>query len=200
MKRLLAAFSLCLAAITAPNTAFSATPIFGQQEVSAGDMYEFVASRNPSFPIEIAYAYHTLGERYGIRGDIALCQGIIETGWFRFADGTAVTPDQYNFCGLGVTELGKKGNVFDSIEQGVTAQLQHLFAYACNESLPEGEELVDRRFKLVTRGSAPTWEDLGGRWAMRPTYGEDIMRIFRLMQSHAGIQPEPPMQDEITQE
>jgi len=188
MKKLLAAIILSLAA---PIGALSATPILGQQEISASDMYDFVASRNPSFPIEIAYAYHSLGERYGIRGDIALCQAILETGWFRFADGTAVTSDQYNFCGLGVTEIGEKGNVFNSLEQGVTAQMQHLFAYACSESLPEGEELVDIRFKLVSRGSAPTWEDLSGRWAMKQTYGEDIIRLFRQMQAHAEVNVTP---------
>ena len=128
--------------------------IVGEAKVSPEDMCEFVRQHNPDFPLEIAEAYYEIGSRYGIRGDVALCQAIIETGWFKFQDGTAVTPDQYNFCGLGVTRLGVKGNAFSSIQEGVTAQIQHLYAYATRKSLPDGEELVDARFTLVSRGCA----------------------------------------------
>jgi len=151
------------------------------------DMCEFVRQHNPDFSMEIAEAYYEIGSRYGIRGDVALCQAIIETGWFKFRDGTAVTPDQYNFCGLGVTRLGVKGNAFSSIQEGVTAQIQHLYAYATRSSLPDGEELVDARFKLVSRGCAPTWEGLSGRWAANKSYGKDILNLYSKMSSrYAG--------------
>lgn len=138
---------------------------------------------------------------------MALCQAIIETGWFKFRDGTAVTPDQYNFCGLGVTKLGVKGNAFNSIQEGVTAQIQHLYAYATRSSLPDGEELVDARFTLVSRGCAPTWEGLGGRWAARKSYGKDILHLYSKMSSrYAGGKkkksvknniPVKPVQEEV---
>ncbi len=73
--------------------------ILGEAMVLPEDMCEFVRQHNPDFSMEIAEAYYEIGSRYGIRGDVALCQAIIETGWFKFRDGTAVTPDQYNFCG-----------------------------------------------------------------------------------------------------
>lgn len=160
--------------------------IIGETLILPEDMCSFVQQHNPAFTIEIAEAYWDVAERYGIRGDVALCQAIIETGWFRFMDGTAVTPDQYNFCGLGVTRKGMKGNSFSSIEDGVTAQIQHLYAYATDWRLPEGETLVDGRFKLVSRGCAPTWHQLSGRWAASKTYGEDIMRLYRQMMMHSS--------------
>ncbi|MCM1337904.1 MAG: glucosaminidase domain-containing protein [Candidatus Amulumruptor caecigallinarius] len=160
--------------------------IVGETFVLPEDMCSFVQRHNPAFTLEIAEAYWDVAELYGIRGDVALCQAIIETGWFKFMDGTAVTPDQFNFCGLGVTAKGMKGNSFNSIIEGVTAQIQHLFAYATVRNIPEGETLVDGRFKLVSRGCAPTWQGLSGRWAASKTYGDDIMRLYRQMQMHSS--------------
>ncbi len=152
--------------------------IMGESVIDAGALRDFVARHNPEFDIAIAEAYITVGRRYGIRGDIALCQSILETGWFRFADGTCVTPDQHNYCGLGVVKLGSKGHSFDTIEQGVTAQMQHLYAYACSDPLPEGEKLLDPRFKLVSRGVAPTWAELSGRWAANDRYARSFLRLY----------------------
>lgn len=153
--------------------------IFGPSVVDAATLHAFVLASNPDFPIEIPMAYLHLGEIYGIRGDVAFCQAILETGWFRFEGGTAVTPDQHNYCGLGVTRLGVKGHSFDTIDDGVRAQLQHLYAYATTASLPEGEPMVDPRFRLVKRGCASTWHDLANRWAMNPLYGRRILDLYK---------------------
>lgn len=155
-----------------------AQPIMGTAEIDAEALSRFVARRNPDFDPAIARVYLAVGEKYGIRGDIALCQSILETGWFKFADGTAVTPDQHNYCGLGVTRRGQRGQSFDTVEDGVTAQIQHLYAYACADPIPDGETLLDPRFRLVTRGVAPTWADLSGRWAANDRYARSIMRLF----------------------
>ncbi len=185
MQRHLLTFILLIACGTVSLRASNS--ILGEAMVLPEDMCEFVRQHNPDFSMEIAEAYYEIGSRYGIRGDVALCQAIIETGWFKFRDGTAVTPDQYNFCGLGVTRLGVKGNAFSSIQEGVTAQIQHLYAYATRSSLPDGEELVDARFKLVSRGCAPTWEGLSGRWAANKSYGKDILNLYSKMSSrYAG--------------
>jgi len=157
------------------------TAIMGESEISADVMAAFVIERNPAFDPAIAHAFVEIGRRYGIRGDIALCQAILETGWFKFADGTAVKPEQHNYCGLGVTRRGLEGASFESVEQGVAAMMQHLYAYSCKRPLPENETLVDPRFKMVTRGSAPTWEALSNRWAANPNYGASILDIYRRM-------------------
>lgn len=157
------------------------TPIMGDCQVDVERMCAFVRRHNADFDCRIAQAYLDVGKRYGIRGDIAFCQAILETGWFKFAGGTAVKAEQHNYCGLGVTRLGLSGASFDTIEQGVTAQLQHLYAYATSHALPGGEEIVDPRFKMVARGSAPAWEDLNMRWAMNNRYAEQILQLYSQM-------------------
>lgn len=159
----------------------AATPILGTNVATVERMYQFVKSQNSSFDREIAEQFIAVSTRYGLRGDIALCQSIIETGWFKYTGGTAVTPDDHNYCGLGVTTLGQKGCQFSTVEEGVTAQVQHLYAYACTKAIPAGETLVDPRFKYVTRGIAPNWEDLSGRWAASTTYGSKIIAMYNDM-------------------
>lgn len=165
------------------GTAGAETPICGPHCVDVDRMYRFVSAHNPDFPYEVAEAFYEVGCLYGVRGDIALCQAILETGWFRFDNGTAVPPTAHNYCGMGVHRTGDKGCEFGSVREGVTAMIQHLFAYASREQLPDGEVLIDPRFRYVDRGSAQTWESLSGRWAMLPVYGKKILDIYRRMEN-----------------
>ena len=123
-----------------------------------------ILSKNPTFDIEIAKTFFNLAPRYQIDPLMAIAQSILETGWFKYGQ-SAVTPDQHNYCGLGVVTNGVKGASFNTIEDGVTAQLQHLFAYGCKTVLPSDEDILDPRFSLVTRGVATYWQQLAGRWA-----------------------------------
>lgn len=170
----------------------AATPILGTNVATVERMYQFVKSQNSSFDREIAEQFIAVSTIYGLRGDIALCQSIIETGWFKYTGGTAVTADDHNYCGLGVTTLGQKGCQFSTVKEGVTAQVQHLYAYACNKSLPAGETLVDPRYNYVTRGCAPNWEDLGsGKWASAAGYGEAIIEMYNDMMAF-NVQGDTP--------
>ena len=149
---------------------------------------KYIVANNASFDIEIAKAFFKLAPKYGIDPTMAISQSILETGWFKYA-GSAVKPEQHNYCGLGVTSTGVEGGKFDTIEDGVTAQLQHLYAYGCKATL--SETIIDPRFKYVTRGIAPYWEQLAGRWAVPgfdgtdaeaaikagTTYGQKILKI-----------------------
>lgn len=152
--------------------------IMGPTLIDPETMWLFVMQRNADFPIEIAQAFYDVGQRYGIRGDVALCQSILETGWFLYTGGTAVRPEQHNYCGLGVTRKGIRGHAFKDPREGVTAQIQHLYAYASTERLPKGEGMVDPRFTLVSRGVASTWHDLNGRWAANNHYGSRILKLY----------------------
>lgn len=172
--------------MTLAGVAAGQTPIRGLSSVDAETMTRFIARHNPDFDPRVATAFVSVGERYGIRGDIALCLAIIETGWFKFEGGTAVTPDQHNYCGMGVTRKGHRGCTFESPEAGVTALMQHLFAYCCTDPLPDGEEVLDPRYSLVTRGIAPCWEDLSGRWAMNPNYAANILQVYASLQRMAA--------------
>ena len=121
-----------------------------------------ILSNNSAFDVEIAKAFWKLAPKYHIDPMMAIAQSILETGWFKYA-GSAVKAEQHNYCGLGVTSNGVEGGKFDTIEDGVTAQLQHLFAYGSKDALDE--TIIDPRFKYVTRGIAPYWQQLAGRWA-----------------------------------
>lgn len=156
--------------------------IIGKSIASKTMMVNFVKKHNPDFDPEIAEAFLAKCKPYNIRGDVAFCQSIIETGWFKFTDGTAVKPEQHNYCGMGVTSLGVTGNSFSSIEVGVEAQMQHLYAYATTDDLPKGVFLYDPRFRFVTRGSAPRWVDLEGKWcAVGSDYGRKILDLWSEM-------------------
>lgn len=173
--------------------------IMGESVVSSDKMVAFVRSINPTAQDieEIAKSFIEVGKTYGIRGDTAFIQSIIETSWFKFDNGTAVTPDQHNYCGMGVTQKGMKGNSFETVNDGVTAQIQHLYAYANKLELPSGEILLDPRFKYVTRGIAPHWEDLSMRWAMNENYGNQILARYNDMVS---FEYTPPVIEEPVEE
>ena len=160
--------------------------IMGKSVISAEKMAAFVKEKNPKAQDidEIAKSFIEIGQKYGVRGDVAFAQSILETGWFTF-EGSAVTPDQYNYGGLGVTSRGVKGNEFASIQEGVTAQIQHLYAYASKGNIPEGEIIVDLRFKLVSpRGKAPYWKDLSGTWAADRNYGTKILSLYEQLKNY----------------
>ena len=121
---------------------------------------------NPKFDINIAYAFFKIAPKYGIDPMMAISQSILETGWFKFnSPGEIVTEDQHNYGAMGVTDTGVKGDIYATIEDGVIAQMQHLWAYATKESLPKDEIILDKRFSLVSKGCAPYWQQLAGRWA-----------------------------------
>ena len=115
---------------------------------------------------------------------------------FGFA-GSAVTLDQNNFCGMGVTANGLKGNSFDTPQLGIRAQVQHLKAYASTEPLKN--ECIDPRFKYVVRGCAEMVEWLGQQenpqgkgWATGAGYGEKIVTILNaILATTGGAAPAP---------
>lgn len=149
------------------------------------------------FPENIAYQYYTIGQKYNIRGDVALAQALLETGYFQY--GNEVKPWQNNYCGLGAVghttteeeyanslltnidhsrawlQVGIHGWIYDSVATGVEAHIQHLYSYATTDSLPSGCTLVDGRFNHGNRGVASVITDLNGKWAVPGNgYGENI--------------------------
>ncbi|QDP41169.1 N-acetylmuramoyl-L-alanine amidase [Radiobacillus deserti] len=153
--------------------------ILGQTFLSPVQMNEYVKTINPQ-AIEIAQYYHALGTYYGIRGDIAFAQAMHETDFLRFTG--IVHSSQNNFCGLGATGPDNPGASFATPEEGVLAHIQHLYAYASTNSLPGKYDLVDPRFDLVQRGSASTWTELNGKWAVPGTnYGQSILDLYGRM-------------------
>jgi N-acetylmuramoyl-L-alanine amidase len=153
--------------------------ILGKTYLSPEHMNLFVKNINPD-ALELGIYYLMFGEYYGIRGDIAFAQAMHETDYLRFTG--VVQPEQNNFCGLGATGPENTGASFKTPREGVLAHLQHLYAYASTKQLPDEYPLVDPRFDLVARGSAPTWVGLNGKWAVPgTTYGQSILSMYERM-------------------
>ena len=113
------------------------TKIMGAAVATAAQMQSYIKSVNPSAAqsvIDMIPLYLSEGAAEGVRGDIAFAQSCLETGNFGFS-GSAVTLDQNNFCGMGVTANGLKGNSFDTPQLGIRTQIQHLKAYASKDAL-----------------------------------------------------------------
>ena len=172
------------------------TPIMGRSVATAHQLRQLLRKRNPDAP-DYAQDYLDIGARYGVRGDIAFCQSIHETGAWRF--GGQVLPEQNNFAGLGATNGGPRGASFATPQLGIEAQIQHLYLYASDDPLPAGVALVDPRWDAAVskwgRGAAPNVEDLAGKWAYPgydpkkfgsyaeafaagATYGQSILKLL----------------------
>lgn len=171
--------------------------ITGKSVATATQMKNYIKSKNPKIDqkvLDMIPIYISEGNKENIRGDIAFAQSCLETGNFTFAN-SAVTFDQNNFCGLGVTSNGVKGNSFDTQTLGIRAQIQHLKAYANKQPLVE--KCIDPRFKYVERGCAEYVEWLGIQenpnhkgWAAGSNYGAKILNILKsVMQISTDQQP-----------
>lgn len=169
------------------------TKIMGNAAATAEQMQAYLKKKNPSVAqsvLDMVPLYLSEGKAEGVRGDIAFAQSCLETGNFTFS-GSAVTLSQNNFCGMGVTSNGMKGNSFDTPQLGIRAQVQHLKAYASTDALKNA--CIDPRFKYVTRGCAEYVEWLGQKenpdgkgWAAGAGYGEKILSILKGILGMAG--------------
>lgn len=159
----------------------------------------FLANANATYPTYYAnntnvdtitkfcQLYKTECDRLGVKASVAFCQAMKETNFLKF--GGDVKISQYNFAGLGATGNSESGASFRSIEEGIRAHVQHLYAYAsseANESNLGGVACVDPRFKYVIKGSAPYVEWLGQKenpipgqgWATAEGYGYSIINDY----------------------
>ncbi|GCL44042.1 N-acetylmuramoyl-L-alanine amidase [Anabaena sp. FACHB-1250] len=162
-----------------------------EQIISNGNTSEvqlqlFLKNNNESaliqFP-DLPKLYREEANIEGVNYDIAFCQMCLETGFLRF--GTDIKPQQNNFAGLGAVGGGSQGASFPSARIGVRAHIQHLKAYASLEPLVQ--EQVDPRFRFVTRGVAPSINQLSGRWSADLDYGTKITSIIRRLYESANI-------------
>lgn len=164
--------------------------IMGKSQVSIEQMRTYIKEVNPQVPdsvVKIIPLYIAEGTVEGVRGDIAFAQSCLEIGDFTFSN-SAVTFNQNNFCGLGVTKTGMKGNSFKTPAEGIRAQIQHLQAYASTDRLKN--RCVDPRYTYVQRGCAEYVEYLGIQenpkgqgWAAGRNYGQKIINILNYILS-----------------
>lgn len=168
--------------------------IMGPAEATQEQMVHYIEKRNPQPKLNcsvediVRYYYEEAG-REGIRPDVALCQALKETGFFAY--GGDVSPKQNNFCGLGATGNREPGASFATPQLGVRAHIQHLMAYASQET-PHGQ-IVDPRYYHVVEnrpdihGHVTKWTGLNGVWAVPGTrYGQEILYLWQQAQAPDG--------------
>ncbi len=159
--------------------------IMSNGKASEVQLIMFLKSNNENalnqFP-DLPRIYREEAAIEGVNYDIAFCQMCVETGFLTFSG--SITPAQNNFAGLG-SATGTRAATFPSATIGVRAQIQHLKAYASLEPLVQPE--VDPRFRFVTRGIAPLVEQISGRWAADPRYGERIIAVVRRLYESTGL-------------
>jgi len=149
----------------------------GKGTVSAGSLSGFLLRNNP----QTGSSVRTLAQLYveeaayeGVNHDIAFAQMCLETGFLGY--GGLVKPEWNNFCGLGAIGPEQPGLIFPDQRTGVRAHIQHLKAYATDESLKG--VLVDPRYRYVKLGSSPNIEGLSGTWAADRQYSNKIYDIL----------------------
>lgn len=167
--------------------------IFGENVATMGQAAAYIRANAPYVKLdcsieELVELYWKEAAVEGVRADLAICQAILETGFFCY--GGDVSRHQNNFCGLGTVGGGARGAGFNTPQLGVRAHIQHLFAYSQKEK-PK-TKIIDPRYDLahnirLERGLVKTWYGLNGTWAMGKEYCEKIMNNYVNMLAIQGV-------------
>lgn len=125
-----------------------------------------------------------------VRPDVVFSQIVLETGWLTY--GGDVSVSQYNFGGIGAIGGGVKGNLFESVREGIRVNVQHLVGYATKT--PTVNPVVDPRFYYMERGIAPYVEYLGyyenpvsKGWAMAAQYGPKLLGLMDRLSKASAV-------------
>ena len=161
------------------------TSIIGTPMATQEQCVRYLLNNNPYPNLtvsaeEIVSYYYEEGMREGIRPDVAFAQALKETGFFSY--GGDVIPEQNNYCGLGTTGGGVKGEFFATAQMGVRAHIQHLLAYSSTRR--PFTPIIDPRYDIVRQAygsrTLGNWQDLNGRWAVPGRYyGQEILSMFK---------------------
>ena len=125
--------------------------------------------------------YLSEGDAEGVRGDLALAQAALETGYFTNTD-TASN----NFAGIAHYDGTASGSAFGDPLIGVRAQIQLLKKYA----LGNDAALANPDVAPNAGAAATTWGGLAGTWASDTSYWTSLNAVYEAMRSHAGNAPD----------
>jgi len=174
------AFAL-LAALLAPAAA-SATPILGLPAVPPEQAAVWAHQPTPLF-VSLAGIYWEIGEKLGVRPEVAYAQAAKETDFGRFTG--VLNTTFHNPAGLKRPQGGPNHNPgahmrFKSWREGITAQFEHLALYAGKPGYPRAGAVDPRPFASL-HGRAKTVEALGGSWAPSKAYGRSLARLVQML-------------------
>lgn len=183
------------------------TPILGAPEATQSQATRWVLDRaharfDPAyddFTLEaIVGAYWRTGEEEGVRADVAVAQAVKETAAFTFTG--SVRPGQNNFAGIGATGGGVPGESWPTVNEGIRGHLRRLRMYAEGFDAIHDLDILKRPLPRYLWGSAPTVEDLGGKWAPTLNYGASIVNDYLtpMIATRVGDWFGHPAEEEIT--
>ena len=167
-----------------PNyfTVYEDKLILGSPEVEGESLRKWALAKGvkPQYAA-LAPTFVEEAKKWGVRGDIAFCQTILETGWFWKNDTVFdVKPEQNNFAGLGATGGGVPGDSFPDAVTGIRAQLQDL-ALRCDVKIAKEDMLsayARKVYDILVGYHFTMWKQLAGTWAADTTYWTQIQMIM----------------------
>ncbi len=158
------------------------TPIVARPTATPDQAIEWarIKGATPQFEAN-AINYWSYCTAIGINPVVAYAQYAKETGYGKF--GGVIDASYCNPCGLKTTQGGSDTDPaahqrFAHWEIGIDAHIDHLALYAGAPGYPRKDTPDPRHFDYRC-GVAPTVEQLGGKWAPSPTYGQEILRLMR---------------------
>lgn len=161
------------------------TSILGQPTASLEACLKWAKSKraNDLF-IELIPILYDTAVQEGVNPVLAVAQSAKETGFCNF--GGVLDASFKNPCGLktsvGGSDTDKNAHSrFDTWEEGILAQIQHLCLYAGQDGYPLSNP-VDPRHEKSLFGKAKTVESLSNNWA-GGQYGQDLVRMMREIES-----------------
>jgi N-acetylmuramoyl-L-alanine amidase CwlA len=171
------------------------TPILSAPTASSDQMKIWAQNKkSAAFFIELAPTFYKIAVKSGVNPVAAYCQSAKETAYGKF--GGVLDESYHNPCGLKVSAGGSDTNPdahkrFDTWDEGIQAQIDHLALYAGAPGYPKPDSPDPRHFPFLL-GTAKTVEELGGKWAPSPDYGSDIVKLMNEVSAIAPpALPEP---------
>ena len=176
--------------------------ILSSPTVSYEQCEEWAISKHASeIYMDILPLLYDISIQYGVNPAVTIAQCAKETGYCKF--GGVLDASFKNPCGLKSPKGGgdydpNAHTRFDSWEDGISAQVQHLCLYAGQEGFPLTEPKDPRHFPYLL-GRCQTVESLSGNWA-GAGYGESLVKMCREIEAIQIYQPEPEVQEEVSPE
>jgi hypothetical protein len=170
------------------------TPIIAKPSGNLAQAKEWAKNKGATtLFISLADIFWKLAPAVGVDPVVAYTQSAKETGYGKF--GGVLDESFRNPCGMKRKEGGgdydkEAHQRFLSWEEGIQAQIDHLALYAGAPGYPKSNTPDPRHFDFI-KGTAPTIEQLGGKWAPSPSYGTDIVKMMSDLQATKEPQKEP---------
>ena len=180
-----------LVALAGPASDASGVSVMGPSVLNAGQLSAWFNAQGyvdltPATVSQLTAWYVQEGSVEGVRGDVAFAQAMLETGGFDSPDAIGLN----NYAGIGHCDSCSAGWHFPSPRGGVLGQMQLLRIFAGAQAEPPGLPApvlpALAPAQEGRRACCQTWESLTGVWATDPTYGAQILSIYRQMLAYAA--------------